>query len=163
MTENKERAEQARSVFHIEGCQVQIVTSAGSAVQVVHQGDGTVARTEQLLTPAAPLRKEAEGPPCEDAERVPCEEEVPTLAAYIPDEALRLLYERRLRSCPSMVIVCQTVLPDLFNDVLADYSAPRKLVKSRAFISALLPHLTFESGATVENMRSGIRKYVLGE
>lgn len=38
-----------------------------------------------------------------------------------------------------------------------------KLVKSRAFISALLPHLTFVNGANVPSIRYGIRKYVLGE
>ena len=56
-----------------------------------------------------------------------------------------------------------TVLTDLYNEILADYSSPLKLVKSRAFISALLPHLTFVNGANVPSIRYGIRKYVLGE
>ena len=50
-----------------------------------------------------------------------------------------------------------------YNEILADYSSPLKLVKSRAFISALLPHLTFVNGANVPSIRYGIRKYVLGE
>ena len=54
-------------------------------------------------------------------------------------------------------------LTDLYNEILADYSSPLKLVKSRAFISALLPHLTFVNGANVPSIRYGIRKYVLGE
>ena len=40
MTENHERAEQARFVFHIYGCNVQIVPNATHAIQIIHQGDG---------------------------------------------------------------------------------------------------------------------------
>ena len=69
----------------------------------------------------------------------------------------------RLCACPDTVTLCQTVLTDLYNEILADYSSPLKLVKSRAFISALLPHLTFVNGANVPSIRYGIRKYVLGE
>ena len=82
---------------------------------------------------------------------------------FIPDEATRLVYEARLCACPDTVTLCQTVLTDLYNEILADYSSPLKLVKSRAFISALLPHLTFVNGANVPSIRYGIRKYVLGE
>ena len=46
MTENHERAEQARFVFHIYGCNVQIVPNATHAIQIIHQGDGTILRTE---------------------------------------------------------------------------------------------------------------------
>ena len=49
MTENHERAEQARFVFHIYGCNVQIVPNATHAIQIIHHGDGTI-----LLRP--PLR-----------------------------------------------------------------------------------------------------------
>ena len=42
MTENHERAEQARFVFHIYGCNVQIVPNATHAIQIIHQGDGTI-------------------------------------------------------------------------------------------------------------------------
>ena len=86
-----------------------------------------------------------------------------SLALFIPDEATRLVYEARLCACPDTVTLCQTVLTDLYNEILADYSSPLKLVKSRAFISALLPHLTFVNGANVPSIRYGIRKYVLGE
>ena len=54
MTENHERAEQARFVFHIYGCNVQIVPNATHAIQIIHQGDGTILRTESCITP--PLR-----------------------------------------------------------------------------------------------------------
>ena len=40
MTENHERAEQARFVFHIYGCNVQILPNATHAIQIIHQGDG---------------------------------------------------------------------------------------------------------------------------
>ncbi len=53
MTENHERAEQARFVFHIYGCNVQIVPNATHAIQIIHQGDGTILRTESCITPAA--------------------------------------------------------------------------------------------------------------
>lgn len=36
MTENHERAEQARFVFHIYGCNVQIVPNATHAIQIIH-------------------------------------------------------------------------------------------------------------------------------
>ena len=52
MTENHERAEQARFVFHIYGCNVQI-----------HHGDGTILRTESCITPAASGRHESQAPP----------------------------------------------------------------------------------------------------
>ena len=42
MTENHERAEQARFVFHIYGCNVQIVPNATHAIQIIHKGDGTI-------------------------------------------------------------------------------------------------------------------------
>ena len=102
MTENQERAEQARSAFTVNGGNVQILPNA-------------------------------------------------------------TIYEARLCACPDTVTLCQTVLTDLYNEILADYSSPLKLVKSRAFISALLPHLTFVNGANVPSIRYGIRKYVLGE
>ena len=35
MTENHERAEQARFVFHIYGCNVQIVPNATHAIQIL--------------------------------------------------------------------------------------------------------------------------------
>lgn len=54
MTENHERAEQARFVFHIYGCNVQIVPNATHAIQIIHQGDGTILRTESCIRP--PLR-----------------------------------------------------------------------------------------------------------
>ena len=53
MTENHERAEQARFVFHIYGCNVQIVPNATHAIQIIHQGDGTILRTESCITPDA--------------------------------------------------------------------------------------------------------------
>ena len=53
MTENHERAEQARFVFHIYGCNVQILPNATHAIQIIHQGDGTILRTESCITPAA--------------------------------------------------------------------------------------------------------------
>ena len=129
MTENQERAEQARSAFTVNGGNVQILPNATIAIQNIHWGDGTVTRTERWITPAES----------------------------------GLVYEARLCACPDTVTLCQTVLTDLYNEILADYSSPLKLVKSRAFISALLPHLTFVNGANVPSIRYGIRKYVLGE
>lgn len=52
MTENYERAEQARFVFHIYGCNVQIVPNATHAIQIIHHGDGTILRTESCITPS---------------------------------------------------------------------------------------------------------------
>ena len=73
MTENHERAEQARFVFHIYGCNVQIVPNAtlslhdalpiSHAIQIIHHGDGTILRTESCITPAASGRHESQAPP----------------------------------------------------------------------------------------------------
>ena len=63
MTENHERAEQARFVFHIYGCNVQILPNATHAIQIIHQGDGTILRTESCITPAASGRHESQAPP----------------------------------------------------------------------------------------------------
>ena len=59
MTENHERAEQARFVFHIYGCNVQIVPNATHAIQIIHQGDGTILRTESRISG----RHESQAPP----------------------------------------------------------------------------------------------------
>ena len=63
MTENHERAEQARFVFHIYGCNVQILPNATHAIQIIHQGDGTILRTESCITPATSGRHESQAPP----------------------------------------------------------------------------------------------------
>lgn len=65
MTENHERAEQARSVLHIYGCNVQILPNATHAIQIIHHGDGTILRTESCITPAASGRHESQAPPLE--------------------------------------------------------------------------------------------------
>lgn len=52
MTENQERAEQARSAFTVNGGNVQILPNATIAIQNIHWGDGTVTRTERWITPA---------------------------------------------------------------------------------------------------------------
>ena len=93
----------------------------------------------------------------------PAPERRDTLAPYIHDEAERRNYERRIAQSPDVTTLCRTVLTDLFNDVLADFTEPVRLVKSKEFIQALLPLLTFESGKTERNIRHGIRRYVLGE
>lgn len=162
MTENQERAEQARSAFTVNGGNVQILPNATIAIQNIHWGDGTVTRTERWITPAESGLHESPSPPI-NSPAPPVTAEPSSLALFIPDEATRLVYEARLHACPDTVTLCQTVLTDLYNEILADYSSPLKLVKSRAFISALLPHLTFVSGANVPSIRYGIRKYVLGE
>lgn len=51
MTENQERAEQARSAFTVNGGNVQILPNATIAIQNIHWGDGTVTRTERWLRP----------------------------------------------------------------------------------------------------------------
>ena len=63
MTENYERAEQARFVFHIYGCNVQILPNATHAIQMIHQGVGTILRTESCIPPAASGRHESQAPP----------------------------------------------------------------------------------------------------
>lgn len=146
MTENQERAEQARSAFTVNGGNVQILPNATIAIQNIHWGDGTVTRTERWITPAESGLHESPSPPI-NSPAPPVTAEPSSLALFIPDT----------------VTLCQTVLTDLYNEILADYSSPLKLVKSRAFISALLPHLTFVNGANVPSIRYGIRKYVLGE
>ncbi|KAA5398218.1 hypothetical protein F2Y51_24625 [Phocaeicola dorei] len=50
-------------VFHIYGCNVQIVPNATHAIQIIHQGDGTILRTESCITPAASGRHESQAPP----------------------------------------------------------------------------------------------------
>ena len=52
MTENHERAEQARFVFHIYGCNVQIVPNATHAIQIIHKGaDGKLYYARRFGTP----------------------------------------------------------------------------------------------------------------
>ena len=53
MTENHERAEQARFVFHIYGCNVQILPNATHAIQIIHQGSG---RHESQAPPLGKVR-----------------------------------------------------------------------------------------------------------
>ena len=50
-------------VFHIYGCNVQILPNATHAIQIIHQGDGTILRTESCITPAASGRHESQAPP----------------------------------------------------------------------------------------------------
>ncbi len=153
MTENQERAEQICSAYTIHGGSVQILPNATTAIQIIHYGDGSVTRTERCIAPAVSGHQVSPDPSAPPS----------SLALFIPDEATRLVYEARLCACPDTVTLCRTVLTDLYNEILADYSSPRKLVKSCAFIDALLPHLTFVNGANVPSIRYGIRKYVLGE
>lgn len=54
MTENHERAEQARFVFHIYGCNVQIVPNATHAIQIIHHGMVRSCGRKAVLRP--PLR-----------------------------------------------------------------------------------------------------------
>ena len=63
MTENHERAEQARFVFHIYGCKVHNHPNPNQANQNIHHRDGTILRTESCITPAASGRHESQAPP----------------------------------------------------------------------------------------------------
>ena len=63
MTENQERAEQARSAFTVNGGNVQILPNATIAIQNIHWGDGTVTRTERWITPAESGLHESPSPP----------------------------------------------------------------------------------------------------
>ena len=63
MTENKDRADQPRFFFNIYACNVQILPNATHAIQIIHQGDGTILRTESCITPAASGRHESQAPP----------------------------------------------------------------------------------------------------
>ncbi len=63
MTETHGRAEQARSVFHIYGGYVQILPNATHAIQIIHQCNGMILRTESCITPAASGRHESQAPP----------------------------------------------------------------------------------------------------
>lgn len=42
---------------------VQILPNATHAIQIIHQGDGTILRTESCITPAASGRHESQAPP----------------------------------------------------------------------------------------------------
>ena len=126
MTENQERAEQARSAFTVNGGNVQILPNATIAIQNIHWGDGTVTRTERWITPAESGLHESPSPPI-NSPAPPVTAEPSSLALFIPDEATRLVYEARLCACPDTVTLCQTVLTDLYNEILADYSSPLKL------------------------------------
>ena len=73
MTENQERAEQARSAFTVNGGNVQILPNATIAIQNIHWGDGTVTRTERWITPAESGLHESPSPPINSpAPRWPC-------------------------------------------------------------------------------------------
>lgn len=85
------------------------------------------------------------------------------LDPYIHNRADRINYVQRITSCPDAVTLCKTVLADLYNEVLADSIGSKELVKSKTFINAVLKLCSFSSGKTEENLRTAIRKYVLGE
>lgn len=155
MTEIQERAEQVHFDLYVSGGSVQILPNATMAIQNIHHGDGTLMRAEHCVTPAESGLHESPAPPAKT--------EPSLFALFIPDEKTRLVYEARLRACPNTVVLCQTVLTDFYSDILSDYSSPRQLIKSSVFISSLLPYLTFKSGANIQSIRYGIRKYVLGE
>ena len=161
MTENQERAEQARSAFTVNGGNVQILPNATIAIQNIHWGDGTVTRTERWITPAESGLHESPSPPI-NSPAPPVTAEPSSLALSSRTRHPSCLRGPPTRPARTRSPLCQTVLTDLYNEILADYSSPLKLVKSRAFISALLPHLTFVNGANVPSIRYGIRKYVLG-
>ena len=132
-------------VLHIHGENIQVLPNAMFAIQYICLDPGE--------KPEVVSEKDVRPDP------EPCD----LLASYIQDEEVRHDFVKRIAQCPDVATLCQTVLTDLYNEILADYSSPLKLVKSRAFISALLPHLTFVNGANVPSIRYGIRKYVLGE
>ena len=94
MTENQERAEQARSAFTVNGGNVQILPNATIAIQNIHWGDGTVTRTERWITPAESGLHESPSPPI-NSPAPPVTAEPSSLALFIPDEATRLVYEAR--------------------------------------------------------------------
>ena len=50
MTENQERAEQARSAFTVNGGNVQILPNATIAIQNIHWGDGTLDYARRIGT-----------------------------------------------------------------------------------------------------------------
>ena len=138
--------------------------NATIAIRNIHWGDGTVAPGMNVgLRRAESGLHESPSPPI-NSPAPPVTAEPSSLALFVRDEATRLVYEARLCACPDTVTLCQTVLTDLYNEILADYSSPLKLVKSRAFISALLPHLTFVNGANVPSIRYGeYRECAAGE
>lgn len=85
------------------------------------------------------------------------------MATYIGDQEALRGYIIRIGQAPDVVTLCKSVVADIFNDVLADTVNPADTVKSEAFINALIPLCTFDSGKTVKNIRAAIRKYVLCE
>ena len=103
---------------------MQILPNATIAIQNIHWGDGTVTRTERWITPAESGLHESPSPPI-NSPAPPVTAEPSSLALFIPDEATRLVYEARLCACPDTVTLCQTVLTDLYNEILADYSSPQ--------------------------------------
>lgn len=85
------------------------------------------------------------------------------LDPYIDNLSARLNYVQRITACPDVVTLSKFVLADLYNDVLADHVGARETVKGKPFINAVLSLCSFEEGKTEENLRRGIRRYVLGE
>ena len=81
MTENQERAEQARSAFTVNGGNVQILPNATIAIQNIHWGDGTVTRTERWITPAESGLHESPRWRCSSRTRRPV---LSTRPAYAP-------------------------------------------------------------------------------
>lgn len=82
MTENQERAEQARSAFTVNGGNVQILPNATIAIQNIHWGDGTVTRTERWITPAESGLHESPSPPI-NSPAPPVTAEPSSLALFI--------------------------------------------------------------------------------
>ena len=89
------------------------------------------------------------------------EEDNKAMAPYVHDVEERYNYIQRIRACNDSVTLCKTVLADLYNDQIADCIKSQDLIKSKEFITSIMPLLSFECG--VENLRIAIRKYVLGE
>ncbi|MDO5430724.1 hypothetical protein [Parabacteroides sp.] len=132
-------------VLHIHGENIQVLPNATFAIQYIcldpEKRPGTV--SEKDLKP--------------DPE--PCD----FLSSYIQDEEVRCDFVKRITQCPDVATLCQTVLTDLFNEVFCDCVEPAKLIKSKEFIGAIIPLLSFEQGKSLRNIRRAIVKYVLGE
>ena len=126
--------EKSDVTFHIHGGNVQVLPTATTAIQ--NNFGGVNDSGSDAPTPLDP---------------------------YIHDRAERQNFLRRITQCPDAVILCKTVLADLYNDVLADFEGSKELIRSKTFVEAIMPLLTFDSGKSVKNIQALIRKYVFGE
>lgn len=86
------------------------------------------------------------------------------LMAYISDPHRRAEISQSLASVTDLKTLCRVVLYDVYCMEMNDLKDKDKIIVSRSFIESFTPMMTSYKGSLeVRNIRSAIRKYLLGK